>query len=244
MRCLILSDIHANMAALEAVLDDAEAFDAVWCLGDLVGYGPDPNECITRIQELDHIAIAGNHDWAALNRLNLEHFNVDARTANAWTQEQLSVDSRGYLETVPTRLEQDGVTLVHGSPREPIWEYILDVEQAAINFQHFDTRLCLVGHTHIPVAFAFDTESMRYYVLPPPYPSPIMIRNPHIKLILNPGSVGQPRDGDPRASYALLDTEAYTWEHRRVAYPVEVTQERMRVQNLPRRLIARLGMGR
>ncbi len=244
MRYLIISDIHANLAAMEAVLNDAGSFDMIWCLGDLVGYGPDPNECVARIQEFEHISVTGNHDWAALGRLSLEHFNSDARLANTWTQEELSVGAREYLEALPIRLERDGVTLAHGSPREPLWEYILDVEQAAINFRHFSTPVCLVGHTHIPVAFAFDEEREYYHVLIPPYPAPIVLNAPGARLILNAGSVGQPRDGDPRASYAILDTEESTWEHRRVTYPVEITQERMRARNLPRRLIARLGMGR
>ncbi|MBN1178187.1 MAG: metallophosphoesterase family protein [Anaerolineae bacterium] len=246
MRFLIISDIHANLAALQAVLSDAKTFgfDAVWCLGDLVGYGPDPNGCIERIQDFDHVAVAGNHDWASLGKLNLEHFNVDARAANTWTQEQLSEASREYLEALPTHLQQEGITLTHGSPREPIWEYILEVEQALINFRYFTTSICLVGHTHIPTAFLLDESKRQCHAYLSPYPAPLPIYSPNTRLILNPGSVGQPRDGDPRASYAILDSDAGTWEHRRVEYAVEITQERMRARNLPRRLITRLQMGR
>ena len=242
MRCLVLSDIHANLAALEAVLSDAGSFDMIWCLGDLVGYGPDPNECVGRVQDYEHICVAGNHDWAALGRLSLDQFNLDARLANTWTHERMTRATRQYLETLPTVLEQDGFTLVHGSPREPIWEYILDVEQAEVNLGYFVTPLCLVGHTHIPVIFANDEAQQGLHLRVPPYPAPVPIGD--TRMILNPGSVGQPRDGDPDASYAILDTETFTWELRRVPYPVQITQERMRARNLPRRLIARLEVGR
>ncbi len=244
MRYLVISDIHANLAAFEAVLNDAGSFDMIWCLGDLVGYGPDPNECVARIREFEHICIAGNHDWAALGKLDLNQFNHDARVANAWTQAQLTPIARAYLEARPTRIEQEGFLLVHGSPREPIWEYILDMEQAVANFAHFEAPVCLVGHTHIPIGFVLDQEHQDYYRLVPPYPEPVRLSNPKMRMILNPGSVGQPRDGDPRASYAILDTEAGTWDVYRVDYPVEVTQERMRAQGLPRRLIERLMVGR
>lgn len=244
MRYLVLSDIHANQAAFEAVLKDAAPFDMIWCLGDLVGYGPNPNECVARMQEFEHVAVAGNHDWACLGRLNLNDFNIEARMANSWTREQLTKANREYLKALPTRVERDDYTLTHGSPREPIWEYILDVEQAAVNFNYFDTSICLVGHTHIPVAFVFDQSSERHYVLTPPYSEPLSIDTDATRLILNPGSVGQPRDGDPRASYAILDTESATWELKRVLYPVQITQERMRARDLPRRLIKRLELGR
>lgn len=244
MRCLVISDIHANLAALEAVLADAAPFDRIWCLGDLVGYGPDPNECIERIREFDHVCIAGNHDWAALGKLDLNQFNSDARAANAWTHEQLTPTNRLYLERLPTKRFEDGFLLVHGSPREPIWEYVLDIDQAAANFNQFKTAICLVGHTHVPLGFVHDQDSDEYHMLIPPYPEPVRLSNPHMRMILNPGSVGQPRDGDPRASYAILDTEAQTWELHRVAYPVEATQQRMRTQNLPLRLIQRLEIGR
>jgi predicted phosphodiesterase len=244
VRCLIISDIHANLPALKAVLNDAADFDMLWCMGDVVGYGPDPNECIEQLEEFDHIAVAGNHDWAALGKLNLEYFNVDARRANTWTQENLTESSREYLDTLPTQIERDGFTVTHGSPREPIWEYILEVEQAIINFRYFTTPVCLVGHTHIPTAFALDEKQYHCRVYFPPFRVPIPLNNSGIRLILNPGSVGQPRDGDPRASYAILDTDLMTWEHRRVEYALEITQERMRARGLPRRLITRLQVGR
>jgi diadenosine tetraphosphatase ApaH/serine/threonine PP2A family protein phosphatase len=242
VRYLIISDIHANLAALEAVLDDAPQFDEVWCLGDLVGYGPRPNECIRRVRALPHTGLAGNHDWAALEKLDLNSFNPIARTANEWTQRELTSGSRVYLNGLSTSLQLDDFTLAHASPREPVWEYILDASTAYQNFEHFSTPFCLVGHTHVPVLFELDEESNRCRLLLPPFPEPLKL-GAH-RSIINPGSVGQPRDGDPRAAYGVLDTDEMTFEFRRVAYPIQATQERMRAQGLPQRLIDRLRVGR
>ena len=244
MRYLILSDVHANLAALEAVLAEARTFgfDEIWCLGDLVGYGPDPNECIERLQDSPHISLAGNHDWAALGKLDVNSFNQDARTANGWTQLELNPAAREYLSGLPTHVERDGFCMAHASPREPVWEYILDANLAYANFAHFSTRICLVGHTHIPLIFELDEQRRRCEVLFPPLRGRLALRSR--RMIINPGSVGQPRDGDPWASYAILDTEAEIWEFHRVSYPVEITQERMRARGLPSRLIERLAVGR
>jgi len=130
---LIISDVHANLTALEAVLADAPEFDEIWCLGDLVGYGPNPNECIERIQDFSHVSMAGNHDWAALGKLDLSSFNTDARDASIWTQAELSPAAREYLNELPIQIEKDGFNMAHASPREPIWEYILDANQAYAN---------------------------------------------------------------------------------------------------------------
>ncbi len=242
MQCLIISDIHANLAALEAVLDDALDFDEVWCLGDLVGYGARPNECVELVRGLPHTSLVGNHDRAAVGELSLSTFNAVAREANKWTQEQLTSSSRDYLNGLPASLQKGDFCLAHGSPREPIWEYIMDASVACRNFEHFSTPVCLVGHTHVPVLFRLDEESGRCEAELPPLPEPVHL-GPE-RVIVNPGSVGQPRDGDPRASYAMLDTEAMTWEFRRVSYPVEVAQDRMRAEGLPRPLIDRLQAGR
>ena len=242
MRYLVTSDIHGNLAALEAVLDDAPDFDELWCLGDLVGYGPKPNECIQRVRNLPHTSLAGNHDWAALGKIDLGSFNAVARTANEWTQEQLTSSSRTYLSGLPTSLTKGDFTLAHASPREPVWEYIMDTSTAYQNFDHFETPFCLVGHTHVPVYFELDEERQRCDAILPPLPEPIGL-GPK-RAIINPGGVGQPRDGDPRASYALLDTQEMTWSFHRVAYAVELTQERMRAAGLPRRLVDRLEIGR
>jgi diadenosine tetraphosphatase ApaH/serine/threonine PP2A family protein phosphatase len=244
MRYLIISDVHANQVALSAVLADAGSFDFVWCLGDLVGYGPDPNDCIAQLREIPHFSLAGNHDWAALGKLDITSFNSDARVASIWTQNELSPASREYLEALPTHTTRDDFTLAHASPRQPVWEYILDPLIAQRNFAYFETPFCLVGHTHIPVIFyqvSDNPDGCRTLV--PPYNEPVSLEVEG-RLILNPGSVGQPRDGNPDASYAILDTDALTWEYRRVPYPIEITQERMRARDLPHRLVERLDFGR
>jgi diadenosine tetraphosphatase ApaH/serine/threonine PP2A family protein phosphatase len=242
VRILVVTDIHANLVALETVLADAPPFDKIWCLGDLVGYGPNPNECIDRIQEFPHICLAGNHDWAALGKLDLRSFNIDARTASLWTQSELTPSAREYLDGLPTHVEQDGFHLAHASPREPVWEYVLDTNVAYANFAHFSTPVCLIGHTHVPVIFELDEQQDRCHLILSPLPDPLRLGQ-H-RMIINPGSVGQPRDGDPRTSYAMLDMENMTLRFHRVAYPIEITQERMRARGLPRRLIDRLEMGR
>jgi predicted phosphodiesterase len=245
MRCLVISDIHANLAAFETVLDDAGEFDVIWCLGDMVGYGPDPNECIERLRALPHLCIAGNHDWAVLGRVDIEDFNPDAQRASLWTREHLTPDSLAYLESLPVSLvEEEEFTLVHGSPRQPIWEYILYPSIATPNFAHFSTRFCFVGHTHAPAIFRYRQNEHGiptcqsvgvHYAAPTPLGD--------ARLIINPGSVGQPRDGDARASYAILDTDTLTLEYRRIYYPVGETQARMGAANLPDRLITRLAYG-
>jgi diadenosine tetraphosphatase ApaH/serine/threonine PP2A family protein phosphatase len=243
MRYLIIADIHSNLAAFEAVLADAGSFDKIWCLGDMVGYGPDPNECVERLRDLPHICVAGNHDWATLDKLDIEDFNPDAQKACLWTRKQLSPSNLEYLETLPETIVEEGFTLVHGSPRHPIWEYILYPSIAKANFEHFDTRFCFVGHTHVPIIYRHRPEN-------PNQACEVLIPSPNARLVLgedrliiNVGGVGQPRDGDPRASYAILDSDELTLQYRRIPYPIEVTQERMVEQGLPPRLIIRLRYG-
>ncbi len=244
MRVLILSDIHANLTALEAVLADAQgAYDAVWCLGDTVGYGPEPDECIRRVRDLGAVTVVGNHDWATLGLMDVEEFNPEARRAVVWTRTHLSQDSLAWLAALPNQpLVVGQYTLTHGSPRDPIWEYILHPSVALANMTAFDTPYCLVGHTHVPaVHVAVDGES-KVRVVPPPVGQQLAIKE-EWRAIFNPGSVGQPRDNDRRAAYAILDTHAHTWEARRVEYMIEVTQNRMRQAGLPERLINRLAFG-
>lgn len=242
MRYLVVSDIHANLVALEAVIADATPFDAIWCLGDIVGYGPDPNECVNLLREYDElVCLAGNHDWAALGKLNLESFNVDARNAATWTQQMISDDTRSYLKSLPSLRTIGEFTLAHGSPRQPVWEYILEPLVAFINFMEFSSNYCLVGHTHTPAIFEQNAPEATCVVHQPRYGEPIALDGP--RLIINPGSVGQPRDSDPRSAYAILDTDSMTWEHRRIEYPIQETQNRMRQHGLPHRLVARLQYG-
>lgn len=246
MRFLIISDIHSNLEALEAVLKDAEGqYEAVICLGDLVGYGPDPNECVERIKRLPCLScVAGNHDWAAIGKLGLEEFNTDARLATLWTQKVLNPNSADYLSNLPEKIVlEDKLTVVHGSPRYPIWEYVLTSMVALENFQYFDTPWCLVGHSHIPMIFALWEENPRTCALLPLNEDQTFLLEPGFRYIINPGSVGQPRDGDPRASYALLDLDKGVLQLKRVFYPVNKTQDKMEEAGLPPRLIARLSFG-
>jgi predicted phosphodiesterase len=243
MRILIVSDIHANLIALERVIAHAGPFDRVWCLGDVVGYGPEPNACIEKLRSFDLLCLAGNHDWAVLDKLDLEEFNPDARRAAIWTREQLSVRNLDWLhalpERVPTQLEK--FTLIHGSPRYPIWEYVLTPAVARLNFDHFDTPICLVGHTHVPVVYRYFANERRATAEPLIENAPLAIANG--RMMINPGSVGQPRDGDPRSAYAMLDTDAQTLTPYRVEYDIAATQKKMEQAQLPPRLIARLSYG-
>lgn len=242
MRILVLSDIHANLAAFEAVLADSKGdCDYVWCLGDVVGYGPEPNECCELLRSLPHLCLAGNHDWAALGRLDIRTFNADARRAVTWTRETLTPDNMAYLAALPTTFVLGDFTLAHGSPREPVWEYILDPLIAALNFPHFETDYCLIGHTHTPVIFQLTDERGDTDAIQPTYREPKPLDS-H-RLIINPGSVGQPRDSNKDASYAILQVEEAILEYRRVAYSIKTTQDKMRKLDMPDRLITRLEHG-
>ncbi len=247
MRCLVVSDIHANLAAFEAVLRDAKArqlnYDIVWCLGDVVGYGPDPNECIDLLRTLPHVCLAGNHDWAVIGKLDLRTFHESAAVVIRWTQETLTPHNLNYLRARAEQAEHGDFSLVHASPREPIWEYVTDVNVAEENFGFIKTTYCLVGHTHVPILFVKDARTQNVHVAFASTHSQMAFKKDS-RYIANPGSVGQPRDGDPRAAYALLDTTAGTWTQHRAEYPIYQTQERMRAAGLPARLIDRLEYGR
>lgn len=241
MKILIISDIHANFTALEAVLADAGKVDAVWCLGDLVGYGPDPNECVERIAQLPNfLCILGNHDAAALQHIEMDTFNPEARAAILWTQQKLNAANLAFLQSLPERVTVEHVTLVHGSPRQPVWEYLLDTRTATANFEYFETPYCLVGHSHLPMVYYLAEESLSARLIVSEDTTQLVLTP---RAILNPGSVGQPRDRDPRAAYAILDLEEYTWEWRRAAYNIPDVQARMKEAHLPDRHIQRLAAG-
>lgn len=242
MNVLVISDIHANLIALEAVLADAEGqYEAVWCLGDLVGYGPDPDACVQRVKALPGLrCVRGNHDAAVLDDIDVGAFNREARFTVQWTYHHLSGDSFDFLEALPEVVRVGEVTLTHGSPREPVWEYILDRHTATLNFRYLATPFCFVGHTHLPVVYMRQGgRGVARKVIPEEGESIALEGD----MILNPGSVGQPRDSDPRAAYALFDTESLVWTFRRVAYDIPTVQERMREYGLPERHIVRLEGG-
>jgi diadenosine tetraphosphatase ApaH/serine/threonine PP2A family protein phosphatase len=243
MIALVISDVHANLEALDRVLEDAgvRGYDEVWFLGDAVGYGPDPNACVERMRALEpRIWLAGNHDWAALGRLDLTAFNPEARRATEWTGAALSVEVRAFLETREPRAEAADLTWVHGSPRHPIWEYILDSGIAAASFEAFQTGLCFFGHTHVPMVYAEGLDGVERNR---PAPGEPMLLDAGARWLVNPGSVGQPRDGDPRAAYALFDLERRSATVHRVAYDVAAVQDKILAADLPPRLAARLSFG-
>lgn len=242
MRYLILSDIHSNGPALQSVLRDAGEFAEIWCLGDIVGYGPNPNQCVDQLREHPLRCIAGNHDWGALGKTDLYVFNKAARQALLWTRADLTPRNMQLLNDLPTSLRVQGYLLAHGSPREPVWEYILNTTTAKENFRAIDFQVALVGHTHLPVIFELLPDSEQVRLMLPDYEG--LLHLDGRRLIINPGSVGQPRDGNPDAAYGILDTEAATFEFRRVPYPLAITQIRMRARKLPQRLIDRLEAGR
>jgi predicted phosphodiesterase len=240
MRIAVLSDIHANLAALDAVRGDLPDVDQVWVLGDIVGYGPQPNEVIAVLQEMGARSVMGNHDGAAIGQVDVSWFNPDAARAITWTAGVVDENARSYLATLPEVRREGELTAVHGSPRDPTWEYITDAGVASANLASFDTRLCLHGHTHVPIVFRADEGAVE--VVPARQGSPVSVQGG--RLLINPGSVGQPRDGNPASSYAVIDTAAESAEFRRVRYDVELTQRLMRDVDLPPRLVERLSYGR
>ena len=242
MRILIISDLHANYTALEAVLNDAGQFDETWCLGDLVGYGPDPNMVVEEVRLLPNLTcMLGNHDVAILGRMELAAFNNEARRSLTWTSNVLTADNMDFLRSLPHTTGVRGeVTLAHGSPRDPVWEYVLNTLSARLNFEHFSTPYCFVGHSHIQSIFQLDEKRDRGSMTLAKVGQEFPLKP---RLILNPGSVGQPRDRDPRAAYAIFTPDLPTWEPRRVAYDVEAVQARVRQAGLPEKHAARLAEG-
>lgn len=242
MRVAIISDVHSNLEALQAVLADADVRDAtdVWCTGDIVGYGPEPSAVLAELRRRDATLVAGNHDLAACGKMGVEEFNPVAATAALWTREQLSQDDLSFLAALPLVREIGDFTLVHGTLRQPEWEYLLSPEEAAAHLALQRTRYGIVGHTHLPVLVR---ERPNAPVLRrPSEDDPVTLADE--RLILNPGGAGQPRDGDPRAPYMLYDATAATITLRRVAYDFETTQRKIRAAGLPELLARRLEQGR
>ena len=243
MRYAIIADIHANLAAFRAVLEDMEhrgGVEEIWCLGDIVGYGPDPRECIELLQQCNHVCVAGNHDLASIGRVDTSDFNPDAIAACQWTAKQLNQDDVSYLRNLPLVIQKADFTLVHGSPRRPVEEYLMSTSNAKENFAFFQTKYCLVGHSHVSSVFKYDESGTCFYSEFTPNVGLVLGKS---RLIINPGGVGQPRDGDPRASYAIYDSEIGMIRLYRIQYEVGTTQTRMVEQGLPMQLVARLSYG-
>jgi predicted phosphodiesterase len=242
MRVAVISDIHANLHALDSVVDeiDAERVDAIWCLGDLVGYGPRPNECCTAAQARARVCLIGNHDLLALGTIvEDDDFNPDAAAAGHWTRTVLEDDCRGFLAALEPQARTEGAELFHASPRDPVWEYVLSGEAALAALALTSAPLVLVGHSHIPLAIVLGADTLAGGLAR----ADASIDLSEGRWLLNPGSVGQPRDGDPRAAWLLLDLDAGRGWFRRVSYPVERTQAEMREAGLPEPLAARLASG-
>jgi diadenosine tetraphosphatase ApaH/serine/threonine PP2A family protein phosphatase len=239
MRVAVLSDIHANVVALDAVLAAIGSIDAVWQLGDVVGYGPEPDAVIERLVAIGAVGVAGNHDLAALGGREIDWFNPDAKAAMLWTRGRIGEPARSWLAALPTTCHEEGMTLVHGSPRDPVWEYITSVPVARANLAVLETPIGLHGHTHLPMAWA-DRDGRVEAIAPGPGSS---FRLDGTPALLNPGSVGQPRDGDPTASWLEIDTDAGLATWRRVAYDIEAVRAAMLDTGLPGRLADRLRVG-
>jgi diadenosine tetraphosphatase ApaH/serine/threonine PP2A family protein phosphatase len=239
MRVAVLSDIHSNAPALESALLAVGAFDQLWVLGDIVGYGPHPDEVVERLRGIDAVAVQGNHDAAVLGRIPTGTFNDLARAAVEWTAETMAPANLAWLASLPeTRVEGD-FTLVHGSPRDPIWEYLLSVPAARINLGAFETPYCVVGHTHHQLTFRDDDGQVEALLADEGGSLVLDAR----RCILNPGSVGQPRDGDPRACAMTIDTETARVEWLRFDYDIAAVQAAIRATTLPGRLADRLEIG-
>ena len=240
MHVAVLSDVHANLHALEAVLAeiDAGGFDAIWCLGDLVGYGPKPNECVALLRERTAICLAGNHDLVVVGKIPIDTFGGEAGAAARWTQTVLDDTARAFLDRLEPRGTAPGVELFHGSPRDPVWEYVLSDGVAAIAFVLTEAPLVLVGHSHVALEVSVGHE-----LRGDPAPAGTRLELGGLRRLLNPGSVGQPRDGDPRAAWLEVDFGAARATFHRTDYSVERTQTEMREAGLPEALAQRLAFG-
>jgi diadenosine tetraphosphatase ApaH/serine/threonine PP2A family protein phosphatase len=242
VRVAVLSDIHGNLHALEAVLAalDDEPPDEVWCLGDLVGYGPRPNECCTLVRERADLCLVGNHDLGVLGRIAIDEFSADAAESARWTASVIEREAVAYLDSLSSAAERPGAQLFHASARDPVWEYVLSAEAAVASLALTHEPTVLVGHSHVALAIVHDGGRVSGGLAPA---GTELERAGAARWLLNPGSVGQPRDGDPRAAYLVLDLDANRAAFRRVPYPVERTQAEMRERGLPQSLAERLALG-
>jgi predicted phosphodiesterase len=243
MRAAVISDIHANLHALEAVLADVEAErpDVVWCLGDIVGYGPRPNECCAVVAERSDLCLVGNHDLVSLGRADVSDFNFEAAAAALWTREELTDESRRFLDELAPSAGTEQAQLFHASARDPVWEYVLSEEAALATLSLTTAPLVLVGHSHVALALSIeDGGALSGGVSPAGTEHPLNGG----RSLLNPGSVGQPRDGDPRAAAAIADTDKRQVDLFRVQYFVEQAQQKVRRAGLPEVLARRLALGR
>ncbi len=232
MRIAILSDIHSNLQALIRALSviDELRVDRVFCLGDIVGYGGNPNECLTLIRKRASQCVLGNHDLAAVDTSHAQYFTRDGRIAAEWTHEILTKENSEFLSNLPYTFESNGLTLVHASPSEPErWNYILSLEEARPQFEHFKTRVCFIGHTHVPFICGEDLKTFTV--------------TQKGRFLINVGSVGQPRDGNPQLSFGIFDTDQWTYENIRADYDIPGAADAIIENGLPPPLAQRLFNG-
>ncbi len=245
MRVAVISDIHANLPALEAVLAavDTAGPDEIWCLGDAVGYGAEPRECLDLLIDRCSVCLLGNHDLAALGEIDIGSFSPSAATAAHWTKKTLGQEGQEILRRLDgSSAVREGIGLYHASPRDPIWEYVIDSDLAEDNLSFQTQRIALIGHSHIALYFTRIDEMSRISSVLAPEGTRLSLATG--KWLINPGSVGQPRDGDPRAAWAELDTESLEATFHRVEYPVEVAAAAIVAAGLPANLGDRLFQGR
>jgi diadenosine tetraphosphatase ApaH/serine/threonine PP2A family protein phosphatase len=241
-RIALLSDVHGNLPAFEAVVADVkqESVDEVWFLGDLIGYGASPNECVSLARETCDFSLIGNHDLVAVDKLDISDFSTNAAIAAMWTKEQLTPESRQFLETLATHDEAHEMGLYHASPRDPVWEYVLSALLADMCMDHMTPRTGAVGHSHVALYF-WRQEGTRAAGELAPGGTEFDISKG--QWIINPGSVGQPRDGDPRAAWLLLDLERWSASWRRVTYEIDHAAQAIIQAGLPEALAQRLYYG-
>lgn len=246
MQVAIVSDIHGNRHAFEAVLEDVAAGPAVevWCLGDVVGYGADPDACTTLARERCRVCLVGNHDLAVLGALDISTFSEAAAKAVEWTRENIAQDSLEFMRGLEPAATQAGMGLFHASPRDPVWEYVLSSEQAEAGMEALEQRVGLIGHSHVALFFLAPEDER------PRHPEGAQAEDGAVlpigkgRWLLNPGSVGQPRDGDPRAAWLELDLDELTAAYHRVEYDIEGAAQAIRDAGLPDTLADRLQVGR
>jgi predicted phosphodiesterase len=242
MRVAVISDVHGNVQALEAVLEaiDAVQVDEIWSLGDVVGYGADPVRCMQIVDERAAVSLAGNHDLVVAGVIDIDMFAYDARDAAEWSRTVLSAEQIQALGTRMPGGQRDGVQFFHGSVRDPVWEYVVDARTAELCLERQRRPLCLIGHSHVQLLWGYENGALVGGTVA----AGATLAYGEGPFIVNPGSVGQPRDGDPRAGYVILDTDAGTATWLRADYDIRAAQSAIRDAGLPLRLAARLAEGR
>jgi predicted phosphodiesterase len=246
LRAAVLSDIHSNRQALEAVFAavDEAGVDEVWCLGDMVGYGADPDRCTALVRERCATCLVGNHDLAVLGALDIGSFSEGAAAAVEWTRENVCGETLAFLAELDPAGARDGVSLSHASPRDPVWEYVVSNDQAEAGFAAMEQRVGLIGHSHLALFFVCLPGEPPGFAQGAQATDEAEIELRDGRWLLNPGSVGQPRDGDPRAAWLELDTENWTACWHRVPYDVKAAGAAIRAAGLPASLAERLEVGR